>query len=326
MNSSLPRFWEHFKLPHESIEENVEGRDGSYQGVKEEALYTCREDYLAIFNHPLSEGTFVDLGCGAGEGCLLYGSLFPDRKAIGVEFEKARIEYGQEFRKQFKIDNVDLIEADLMSDRIPVGDTYFLYFPTGPVLDRILHILYHSQKKFRLIAIESHGDLIPRLELENWLTFKASVPLHSPRHHPLANIYEHNFEVRDSSLLPFDLSFKNNYLVIEENGESWIGNSRGLEWTSADRFELSIPPRTIFWKNVRSWSDGEDFSSLQKLAIALRDEGELEIITLNQRIMGIIRKIIIGPTFSLEFSTGEKVEWKKILKIKKGTKLCYVSS
>lgn len=326
MNSSLPRFWEHFKLPHETIEENVESRSGSYQGLKEEALYTCREDYLALFNHPFTEGTFVDLGCGAGEGCLLYGSLFPDRKAIGVEFEKARLEFGQEFRKQFKLDNVDLIEADLTSASIPVGDTYFLYFPTGPVLDRILHSLYHSPKKIRLIAIESHGDLIPRLELENWLTLKAAVPLHSKRHHPLAHIYEHNFEVRDSSLLPFELSFKDSYLLIDEGGETWIGNSRGLEWTCDDRFELLTPPRTIYWKNVRSFSDGKDLSPLQKLAIALRSEGELEIITLNQKIIGIIRKIIIDPTFSLEFSTGEKVEWTQILQIKKGTKLCYVSS
>ncbi|MCM2349906.1 MAG: class I SAM-dependent methyltransferase [Bacteriovoracaceae bacterium] len=326
MNSSLPRFWEHFKLPHESIEENVTDRSGSYQGLKEEALYTGREDYLRLFNHPLTAGTLVDLGCGAGEGCLLYGSLFPDRKAIGVEFEKARIEFGQRLRTQYKLDNVDLILADLMSDHIPVGDTYFLYFPTGPVLDRILHVLYHSPNKFRLIAIESHGDLIPRLNLENWLTFKAAVPLHATRHHPDAHLYEHNFQERDSSLLPFELSFKDRYLLIKENEELWIGNSRGLEWTCDDRFELLTPPRTIFWKNVQSISDGKDFSALQKLAIALRNEGELEFSTLNKKIIGTIRKIIIAPSFSLEFSTGEKVEWKQILKIKKGRKLCYVTS
>lgn len=326
MKFSLPPFWEHFKLPHEFIEQQVGERPGSYQGLSFEALYSSRADYLRLFEHPLVQGTFVDLGCGAGEGCLLYGALFPERQAVGVEFEESRLRYGQEFAEQYKLSNVKLFKSDLLNGEIPVGDTYFLYFPTGMVLDRILHVLYHRQKKFTLLAIESHGDLLPRLGRENWLEHKGSIPLSSQRHHSEANIYQRNFKERCSSLISFDLSFQDYYLFIEENGERWIGNARGLEWTAEDRFELLTPPRTINWKCVVKYSSWEELTPQEKRLIGLRELGEVLVMTKNRSISGIIRKIFVGPTFSLEFSTGEKVQWDEILTIKQGSKVCYVSS
>lgn len=326
MKSSLPLYWEHFNLPHGMIENNVKLREGSYQGLLQEALYTSREDFLTLFGHPLVQGTFIDLGCGAGEGCLLYGSLYPDRKSIGVEFEEARLNYGRDFREQFNLLNVDLQQADLLTSTIPSGDTYFLYFPTGMVLDRILSELYRSKSFFRLVVIESHGDLFPRLDLENWLTLKEELPLQSARHHSQARIYERNQLLRDDALNAFALSFKNKYLFIQDHDEVWIGESRGLTWTREDRFELLTPPRTVFWRNVNSWSNWDGLPPLQKLVVELRSEGELEIIGVNFKISGFIRKIIVHPTFHLEISTGEKVEWEKILTINKGSRLCYASS
>lgn len=326
MKSSLPQYWEHFNLPHGMIENEVKIREGSYQGLLQEALYTSREDFLTIFSHPLVQGTFIDLGCGAGEGCLLYGSLYPDRKTIGLEFEGARLNYGCGFRDKFNLWNVELLEADLLTSIIPKGDTYFLYFPTGMVLDRILSELYHSQNFFRLVVIESHGDLFTRLDLENWLTLKSELPLQSARHHSQARIYERNQLLRDSILNAFDLSFKNKYLFIQDQDEVWIGESRGLTWSKDDRFELLTPPRTVFWRNVNNWSDLSELLPLQKLIVELRSEGELEFIGVDFRISGFIRKIIVHPTFRLEISTGEKVEWEKIMTINKGSRLCYASS
>ncbi len=326
MSSSLPRYWEHFNPPHKEIEEEVTARSGSYQGLSSEALYTSRNDFLSIFRHPLIQGKLVDLGCGTGEGCLLYGSLFPERQAVGVDFEKARLFYGEKFRKKFKITNVELLHANLLTDSIPEGDLYFIYFPTGPVLDRILFELYQHQRNFYLIAIESHGDLLPRLGLENWLSLKDKIPLDQARHYPYACLYERNSQCRDSSLLPFELSFKRQFLLIRERNEVWIGDTYGLEWTLEDRFELLTPPRTIYWKNVIAVISKEDLSEEEAFATQLRQEGELEFQTVNGKTQGIIRKIIKTPTFRLEISTGEQVEWNEILTIKKGSHLCYVSS
>ncbi len=326
MNSSLPRFWEHFKPPFEAIEEDVTARFGSYQGLSSDALYTNRKDLLNLFQHPLIQGKLVDLGCGTGEGCLVYGSLFPERNAVGIDFEKARLRYGQEFRDQFKINNVELIHGDLLRDLIPEGDVYFLYFPTGPVLDRMLNVLYHRQTPFHLVAIESHGDLLPRLKLENWLTLKEEVPLEQRRHYPFALIFERNFHKRNETLLPFELSFKHQFLLIEERGELWIGETQGLEWTEGDRFELLTPPRTINWMNVKAVLKSENLTENESLACKLRHKGELEFETVRGKTQGIIRKIMRSSTFRVEISTGEQVEWNEILTIKKGSHLCYVSS
>jgi SAM-dependent methyltransferase len=325
MNSSLPAFWEHFSSRHKEIEDKVEIRSGSYQGLLEEALYTSDLDLLSLFESPFVQGTFCDLGCGTGKTALLYGSLYPKRKAIGIEFEAARLVVGETFKQQFSLNNVTLIHADLTTVDLPKAETYFLYFPTGPVLDRILSLLYQMAHHFNLCVIESHGDLIPRIELENWLSLLSEIPLASPRHYPFIKIYQKKSLIRDESLLPFNLTFQEKYLLISDQTEEWIGESLGMEWTEADRFELLTPPRTISWKSVKKLMDRRDLSPSVATAISIRRLGEVQIKTKTHTVCGFIRKIIVEPTFHLEISTGEKVEWEKILTITQGTTLCYES-
>jgi SAM-dependent methyltransferase len=326
MKSSLPRYWELFKFPHDSVEGEVSERDGSYAHLSPEALYTSLDDLIKIFKHPLVQGSFLDLGCGTGRGSLLYGDLFPERKAFGIEFEMARMQVGLDFQARFNIQNVTLLHADLSNCEIPVVDTYFLYFPTGPVLDRMLLDLYQRGHDFRLVAIESHGDLLPRLALENWLELTDTVELNSLRHHPCAHIYKRTGTGRDERLRPFELSFKHSYLMIYENHQQWIGESFGMEWTREDRFELKTPPRTIYWKDVQEVLTWEDIPACYHLALHCRSLGSVQIKGRHRLFEGVIRKIIIRPTFHLELSSGEKVEWEEILTIHQGRKLCYESS
>lgn len=313
MKSFLPQFWELFNS--EDSEAKVSERNGAYKGLPDEALYTSYEDLERIFSHHLCTGTFVDLGSGKGQSALLYGHLYPERKAIGIEFEGPRVKIGLNIAHKFSFSNVSLIHADLLSAEIPKADTYFLYFPTGEVLDRILEVLYQRSKFFHLIAIESHGDLLARLDLENWLTLKAEIPLSSKRHYASARIYERNFSIRATSLLPFNHSFKDNYLLISDHGEDWIGDSRGMEWTEGERFELKYPPRTIFWRNVKKLMVFDELSHEVKKLVILRRQGTLTIRTCSREFNGLIRKIILSPTFVIEISTGEKVEWKDIVTI-----------
>ena len=326
MNSSWPPSLEHFDLDHETVEKSVSERNGSYQGLKSEALYTSLADLNNIFNHPLVHGTFLDLGCGNGRSCLFYASKFPERRAIGIEFEPSRLESAQKYLKNYPLDNVTFINGDLLHDEIPKADTYFLYFPTGMVLDRILNKLYSSSNIFNLIAIESHGDLLDRLQLENWLTLKDKVPLVSQRHHPSAFIFERNSEERDSRLESFNLSFQEKFLLIKNQNESWIGETLGMEWAHDDRFELATPPRTIFWKDVLEIYDFSQINKKYREALQIRRMGEVTVKTAIKTFNGFLRKIVIEPTFHLELSGGTTVEWDEILTIHQGSKLCYDSS
>lgn len=325
MNFSLPPYWEHFNFDFDSIEKNVENVPGSYQGIKEKALYTSREDFLAIFSHPLIQGTLVDLGCGTGESCLLYGSLYPDRQSIGVEFQAARLIPGKKFQTDHKLYNVSLLAQDLLNDPIPQGETYFLYFPTGMVLDRVLSELYKRQHPFRMVVIESHGDLLPRLQKENWLVPMAEIPLRSSRHYRNAVVFESQKIKRAESLLPHTLSYQEKFLVIRDQ-EEWIGESLGLEWSEGDRYELRTPPRTILWESVQEVLSFDQIDVKIRPALELRRLGELQIETGNAVFQGFIRKILLKPTFRLEISSGEQVEWSEIKTIRQGPQLCYASS
>lgn len=326
MKSSLPLNWDHFKSSHQETEKNISGRPGSYKNLSAEALYTSYEDLKEIFKHPLIRGKFLDLGCGHGMAPLLYGHLYPDRESSGIEFEFERLVVGESFKLNHDLNNVNLIQADLLKTTIPQADTYFLYFPTGPVLDHILTELYHNKNSFCLVAIESHGDLFPRLDLENWLLVKDEITLKSPRHHPAARIYFNTPARRDQNLLPFTLSFQNHFLLLEDEKESWIGETYGMEWSGADRFELLTPPRTIFWKNVKKMMVHSDLDKRLQLITSLRSQGEVTVTTARAQYTGFIRKIVVSPTFRLEISSGQQVEWGEILTITQGHLLCYESS
>lgn len=299
---------------HSLIEEKVSDRPGSYRNLNSKALYTSQDDFRNIFSHPLVQGTFVDLGCGTGHGCLMYSQMFSDRQAIGLDCEEARINEGLLLKESLNLTNVDLLVMDLEKDKIPAGDTDFLYFPTGHVLDRVLSELYSLKKKFTLIAIESHGDLLPRLELENWLELKDEIPLFAERHYPKARVYRSSNAQR---LVPQAFLISNSDLVlfIEDENGLWLGSSFGLSWEGGDRFNLMTPPRTIDWISVKSLKARSELSSDLQQLLSFRDAGLVTIETQSRLIEGNIRKIYLSPVFHLEISNGEKVELSEIKKI-----------
>lgn len=324
MKSFSLEHWEHFKKIFHAVEQDVSLQEGSYKGLSLDALYTSFEDLIHIFQNPLIKGTFVDLGCGIGITALIYASMFPDRKSFGVEFEQARVVEGEKIKNELGLTSVTLLHQNLLTSSLPIGDTYFLYFPTGMVLDRILNELYQGKNDFILIVIESHGDLFSRLDKENWLKIVDEIPLLGPRHNPRARIYKRLNIPRDSSLFLHDLSFIERILEIGSD-ETWLGETLGLEWLKDDIFELKVPPRSIVQRDVKKVSNIEDFGPRIQFALRLRRKGVLIFELRGRRIEGHIRKIVIRPTFGLEISTGEKLEWDEITAICQGNILCYAS-
>jgi hypothetical protein len=213
--------------------------------------------------------------------------------------------------------------ADLLNAAIPEGDTYFLYFPQGHVLDRILSELA-KKVSFTLVAIESHGDLFPRLEKEHWLRLEKEIPLKDPRHHACARVYRpENGERKLSDL--HQISFLERFLLVSEGESKWIGESLGL-YASGDDYMLELPPRTIHSSDVVKIMTMEELDPLTLFLVKLRRLSEVTISSRMKIYSGPLRKILVSPAFSVEFPGGERVEWKDIDWIKNGAYPCYESS
>lgn len=329
MNSSSPAPWEPFKelfsLDLRAIEEQVEDLPGHYKDLDPRALYTTLEDLYLIMSSPYVAGSWTDLGAGTGASVLLYASLFPDRKSVGIECARPRVIAGEGLRRKLKISNALLLEGDLLTCEVPDSETYFLYFPTGHVLDRVLCELRNKSDLISLIVIESHGDLLPRLKKENWLQVLAEIPLTSSRHYPNAVV----FTRAEAPFIegPHQLSFVRKHLLIrDEDGMEWIGDTFGLEWLRGEQYQLAIPPRTIGWDQVVQILDPVELVPDIRALIDIRSKGEVEIETSFGVVRGCIRKIRVGGSFQVEISSGEWVKWENIRTIKVGNILCYDSS
>lgn len=318
-----PNFKELFQFDHAQIEAKVEKKESLYPGLSLEALYTDLEDLYQIQTHPLVSGEWCDLGSGVGMSALLYAHLYPTRKSFGIELSTSRHEAGVQEKLRLNLRNAELIHASMLDCPIPTAATYFLYFPTGHVLDRLLDQL--SQKdNFILVAIESHGDLFARLDLEPNLKCLNSLKLKSKRHHPEARFYQ-KVSTQESKDILLSLSYQERYLLISEQ-DKWWGESLELEWMGDDRFNLKHPPRSIRSSMVSQvLTAGELDQDLLNLC-QLRRLGELTIKTSQGVIRAFIRKIASRHGFSLELSTGDWVEWKNIQSMTWNDHLCYDAS
>ncbi len=175
-----------------------------------------------------------------------------------------------------------------------------------------------------LVVIESHGDLFPRLDKEEWLIVARRIPLKSQRHDMEARIYRSSGTVGKLSGL-HEYSFRERFFLISEDGMTWLGESQGL-FASGSDIQLIHPPRTIQEENVVKIMTINELSPLERFLNLLRRTGELEMTTGEKNYSGFIRKIITAPAFSVEFSCGERVEWSRIQLIKQGQHLCYDTS
>jgi len=306
-------------------EQKVLDQQDRYKGLSLIALYTSFEDLINIFKHPEVKGVWVDIGGGSGRSCLLY-SFVKNESSINLEIDPARALIAEQLAQKFML-KVESRVCDLQSDVIPSGDTYFLYFPTGFVLDRVLDIL--SQRvDFTLVVIESHGDLIARIDKEKGYELIDKILLTSPRHNPFAHIYRKTKCIL-SEAGPHQLSFKDELLVIEDSLGEWVADSFGLEWLGEDTYQFLHPPRAITWSRdfKRILSPGsKDFELIKNISL-LRKLREVRIVLDDgKELNSVIRKIRISGTLRLEISTSELLEWRRILKIFKGSHLCYESS
>ncbi len=318
MKSSLTHFSEFFK----KAEALVGDDPSSYKDLDLRALCTDPEDVRLIIQDPLIHGTWVDLGSGFGHTVLTYKELFPERSAIGIEHELARVLAARKLSASLNIP-VEFIHGDLLADSLPDGETFFLYFPQGHVLDRVLSEL-SKKEDFSLVVIESHGDLFPRLKKEQWLKLEREIPLTSERHHPYARIYRPSGKERSLNGL-HQFSFDEYFFLISDGATEWWGDSFGLYAVEED-YLLVHPPRTVKEKNIVKTLTRKDLPPVLSFLIFLRRLPDVQFSAGKKTFRGPIRKILGSDAFSVEFPGGEQLQWRDIDQIKQGNQICYDSS
>ncbi len=318
MKFSLTHFSEFFK----KAEALVTDDPSSYKDLDLRALCTDPDDVRAILQDPLIHGTWVDLGSGFGHTVLTYKELFPKRRAIGIERELSRVEASRKLSASLKI-QAEFIHGDLLRDTIPEGETYFLYFPQGHVLDRVLSEISKNEN-FVLVVIESHGDLFPRLDKETWLKLEKEIPLKSERHYPYARIYRPTGAKRTLNGL-HQFSFDEYFFLVSDGTSEWWGDSFGLYAVEED-YLLMHPPRTVKDKDIVKTLTKNDLPPVLSFLISLRRLPDIEFTAGQKSLCGPIRKIHGRDAFSVEFPGGEQLQWKDIDRIKQGNRICYDSS
>ncbi len=326
MNSFLVQHWQYFEnkflIDLKDIESKVESSEELYQGLNLDALYSSLPDLEGLFHLIEIGGDFLDLGGGVGFPALVYAQLHPDMNAFSLEKSFVRHEAGKRIKDHFNISNVFFMQADLLNCDIPDVEIYFLYFPTGFVLDRILDELV-NKKRFRyLVAIESHGDLIPRLLIDGRFEVEKTFPLTAKRHLDHAYIFKKSAGLISDPT--FQLSYKDLILKIQsDNDEIWLGLSKKLSWMKGNLFNLAHPPRTISSKEILEVMAESQLEEDVNFLLKIFKFNELKMITDDFICLGEIRKIIIYPEKRLEISSGQLIEWKKVKFIFWKDYLCY---
>ncbi len=318
-------------LHYKDVEKNLQNSSQVYSesyienDLEALALNTSYLDLIQIFIFLNIKPTqhFIDIGAGYARSALLINILYPQTKATALEHVKERVEKSRAVSKKLNLPLDSYHCQDILNKNysLPQGDYYFLYLPLGELLHKSIKDLKENAKTrdFKIIAIESHGELINRLNKEDWLN-KIDCPLQtiSPRHDQNIYIFETNRkklnQIKTNLQRLEDLVYnaENDFQIIirdkdlgNKNEYHWSASSKDLTFNLIDKnfekLDLLYPPRTISIDQIITvekkelppfYKERED-----NLKIKLKQIDNEEF-----KSAGWIRKIIVHPELIIEFS------------------------
>ena len=180
-------FDEFFGIDFDNAEASIEPQGLNYAGERSEALSTSYLDYYQMLSLIPDGASFADLGAGYGRANLMCGYLGKDINCLSYEIENERINMGQKAAIELGYASEGFIHADLLDIdfAFPQADYFFLYLPTGDLLEGLVKRLMDvaCKKRIHIFVIESHGDLLNRIRHLDWLN-ETSIRLDTslPRH------------------------------------------------------------------------------------------------------------------------------------------------
>jgi hypothetical protein len=252
------------------------------------ALNTSWHDIYQLLNYISSKNEkpiICDLGAGNCRLAIMAQLFFPKVQVISIEPISHRMIRAKEIchnsHHKFYANYFEEVYQEIRFDFV------FLYFPNGTVFENILRKLKGLKFPYSIICIESHGEMINRLNFEkSWLKGIEILKLIAPRHRE----YIYEFERIENTKDPLEKKF---YELFEHNGEYKISDNNGHWFASTQgssfyfdkpdtvTIEFKSPPRTI------ELSD----SNIEIISNCLEEEIAKHRKFLELRNQGQIRKV-----------------------------------
>lgn len=300
---------EFFQYDYESIENKLTTSQADPQlylteTLREEALNTSWYDYYQLIT--CSRKKVLDVGSGYSKGTLLALTLGYNH-FHSVEFVKERVQWAIDKAKELNLD-ISLFQcANALSIDLSSYDNFLIYQPTGRLLSEFINKLSVNENK-EVWAIESHGDLIFRLEGDPRLINKEPLlTLSSKRHDQIV----YSFKTKNSPLTPI-LKFENclyseKYIEVSDYNSiygsfKWITSTKNavIDYINGNATLEINKKRIVLKKELDSL---KFISKLNDFQNKYLNERYIDFDEKKQRII----KVISSPENSLELSYSGKV-------------------
>ena len=284
-----------------------------------------------------SNETFVDLGAGYCKAGLAIPLLNSEIKVTCLEFVKERIESAKNASLKLPHHSTQFIVQNLLEENLelPTAKYYFIYLPNGKLLASLLKRLkkISLSSHFKLIVIESHGELVNRLKIEkSWLDSPIVILQSSLQRHD-NNIYVFETKKQHQELSQHEkeihkiedviYSTKHSEIIFKDfdHGDthqySWSASSLGAQLNFLDvsfpSIELLYPPKIMPIDYIERVN--KDIKSVDYINIFNRRNNDHDFkISMNQKEFnaGKLRKIILKKDIILEFSRIGRIPYSKI--------------
>lgn len=269
-----------FGIDYENTENKIQTtNEDIYAGLENTALLTSYLDYYQMILDLGEKKVLADLGAGYCRGSLLIEKLGLSSKILSLEVESNRVAIA----KSIVRDKSLIIQEDLLDNnfQLPKVDAFFLYLPTGPVINSLIKKVIDQKVEAIFYIIESHGDLIDNILFypEVFKQIPCDLVTSLPRHDN--KIYK--FQSFKSTIKKIDF---NNikikdipYLILEDKN-----------------FILEIESRIANTDDkTRKWKAKLNGARLLKynleMAIELKDSGRILQLETQDKIVGITQEL-----------------------------------
>lgn len=277
--------------------------------LEEQALNTSWYDYYQmICLSKKLDITVLDIGSAYSKGTLL-SLVLNFSNFTSVEVVSERINWAKKVAASLGLNTNKFIVSDSLEIDLSQFDVLYIYQPTGRFLTKLLDKVTRKNNQQYIWAVESHGDLIPRLDSDSRLTKKkVQLSFHAARHD--RNLYSYSVIRNETSpFINFERALYSNRFVEVRDYNSIYGEFRWI--TKAEKGFVDFQNKTIVIElngkriNVKE-EDLSNFSFPASIGVFVMKYINSKKVIYKNKEQRIIR-IITSPKNALELSSSGKV-------------------